>query len=694
MRFRHLALTCLFLLFATVSVANDVDPYLWLEDVEGDSALAWVKDRSAKDTAQIEAVPVFKPIREKLLEIFNSSDRIPDPEVRGAWIYNFWQDKDHVRGIWRRTTRAEYIKDKPNWETVIDLDQLAAAENENWVWKGAVGLEPDHTHFMVNLSRGGGDAVVVREFDGKTKTFVKDGFTLPEAKSDIGWRDENSLWVGTDFGDGSLTKSGYPRFAKLWKRGTPLSSATMVHEVPADFVGLEAFSILTPEGRYDLVSETPEFFRGTTYIIRDNKNVKLEIPEDARLRGIFKKQMLVSLRTDWNVGGKTYPADALLAIDLEKFLAGGRDFSVLFTPKDRVALSGVATSQNRVVVSTLDNVKSRIYEHTLDKGKWSQKEVTLPGLGSAFVTGTTDLDDVYFVSYTDFLTPSSLYLLEPGKKLKQVKTTPEFFKTAGMTVDQYEAVSKDGTKIPYFIFMPKGYRANGKNPTLLYGYGGFEISMRPNYSGSVGSAWVERGGVYVLANIRGGGEFGPKWHEAAMKEKHQNAFDDFIAVAEDLIKRKVTSTEHLGIQGGSNGGLLVGASFVQRPDLFKAVVCQVPLLDMKRYNKLLAGNSWMAEYGNPDTEDWSYMEKWSPYQNLDANTTYPKVFFATSTRDDRVHPGHARKMVKKMTDMDKPVYYYENTEGGHGAAANQNQRAYLWALTYSYLWMMLGDVQL
>ncbi len=694
MRFARFTLFIALLLVATVAVADQVDPYMWLENVEGDSALAWVKARSAKDTAVLEAVPVFKPVQQKLLEIFNSSDRIPDPDVRGAWIYNFWQDKDHVRGIWRRTTRAEYVKTAPAWETVIDLDKLAASENENWVWKGAIGLAPDYKRFMVNLSRGGGDAVVVREFDATTNAFVDGGFSLTEAKSDVAWRDENSLWVGTDFGDGSLTTSGYPRFAKLWTRGTPVTSATMVHEVPADYVGLGAYSIYTPEGRYDLVSETPEFFRGTTYLIRDNKPVKLEIPEDAEFRGIFKKNLLVSLRSDWNVGGKTYPQDALLAIGLDDFLSGKRDFSVLFEPKERVALGAVDNTRNHLVVSTLDNVKSRIYEYTIEKGKWTSKEVPLPGLGSAGIVGATDTDDVYFVSYTDFLTPSSLFIVESGKKPKQVKSTPAFFNSAGMKVDQYEAVSKDGTKIPYFIFMPKGYTANGKNPTLLYGYGGFEISMRPNYSGSTGSAWVERGGVYVLANIRGGGEFGPKWHQAAMQEKHQNAFDDFIAVAEDLIKRNVTSPDHLGIQGGSNGGLLVGACFVQRPDLFKAVVCQVPLLDMKRYNKLLAGASWMAEYGNPDTDDWSYMQKWSPYQNVDAAATYPKVFFCTSTRDDRVHPGHARKMVAKMTDMNKPVMYYENTEGGHGAAANQNQRAYLWALTYSYLWMMLGPVQL
>jgi len=423
--------------------------------------------------------------------------------------------------------------------------------------------------------------------------------------------------------------------------------------------------------------------------LRDGQLVKLEIPEDAELQVIFKEQMLFSLRTDWTVEGTTYPADALLAIGLEDFLAGGRTFDLLFQPEDRVSLGGVSTTRNHLLVTTMDNVRSKLFKYSLTDEGWSHEGLELPGLGSAGVRGTSDLNDDFFFTYTDFMTPSSLYFVRNGKAAQRVKSTPEFFNTAGMTVDQYEAKSADGTMIPYFIFKPEGFEANGKNPTMLYGYGGFEVSMRPRYSGATGTGWVERGGVYVLANIRGGGEFGPKWHQGAMQEKHQNAFDDFIAVADDLIARKITTPEHLGIVGGSNGGLLVGACFVQRPELFEAVVCQVPLLDMQRYNKLLAGASWMAEYGNPDTDDWEYIKTWSPYHNLDQDKDYPKVFFYTSTRDDRVHPGHARKMVKKMTDMDKPVYYYENTEGGHGVAANLNQRAYMWGLTYAYLWKML-----
>ena len=674
---------------ATICIAADEDPYLWLEEVEGEKALAWAKERSAADTEVIEAVPEFGEFHEKLLEIYNSRDRIPTPGIRGAWVYNFWRDADHVRGIWRRTFLDEYVKESPAWETVLDLDALAEAENENWVWKGASCLAPEYRYCMLTLSRGGADAAVRREFDAAAKAFVEDGFFVPEAKARVGWKDENTLWIGTDFGEDSLTTSGYPRFVREWKRGTALDEATTIFEGLVDDVAVGAYSIHTPEGRYDIVYKTPEFFRGSYFMIFGQRLVKLDIPEDASLQGFFKDQLLIALRSDWTVGGTTYPQDALLAIDLDAFLAGDRSFELLFEPSERISLGGVTSTHNYLLMTTLDNVRGRLYRLTLGDEGWTTEEVELPGMGTIAIGSTGDFDDSFFFTYTDFTTPSSLYLVRDDGAPEQVKSSPAWFDTDGMSVAQYEATSSDGTKIPYFVFMPKGFEADGANPTVLYAYGGFEVSRKPRYSGSRGFAWVERGGVYVLANIRGGGEFGPKWHQAAMKEKHQNNFDDFIAVAEDLIKRKITSPEHLGIMGGSQGGLLVGGSFVQRPELFKAVVCQVPLLDMKRYNKLLAGASWMAEYGNPDTDDWEYIKTWSPYQNLDPKKDYPEVFFWTNTRDDRVHPAHARKMVARMTDMDKPVYYYENTEGGHGSGANLNQRAYTDALQYAYLWMML-----
>ncbi len=688
---RHkLSLAFLITVFAAgLVVAADEDPYLWMEEVENEKALSWAKERSDADTAVIEQVPEFDEIQKTLIKIFNSRDRIPNPGVRGAWIYNFWRDEDHVRGIWRRTFLSEFVKDEPAWETVLDLDALAEDESENWVWKGADCLEPDYRHCMISLSRGGADATVEREFDAVAKAFVDGGFFIPEAKHRISWKNENALWVGTDFGEGSLTSSGYPRFVKMWNRGTPLDEAKTIFEGSVDDVAVSAFTMHTPEGNYDIVSKTPEFFRGTTYLRLGHRLVKIDIPEDADMRGVFKEQMLVSLRSDWTIGDTTYPQDALLAINLDKFLQGCRHFEVLFEPEERVSLGSVRTTLDQLLLTTLDNVRSRLYRLSFSDEGWAKEEIDLPGIGTIGVGSTSEVDDSFFFTYTDFVTPSTLYLVGNDGQYKPVKSSPAWFDSDGMNVVQYEATSKDGTKIPYFMFTPKGFEANGANPTLLTGYGGFEVSRVPRYSSTVGTSWVARGGVYVLANIRGGGEFGPKWHQGAMQEKHQNNFDDFTAVAEDLIKRKITSPEHLGIRGGSQGGLLVGGSFVQRPDLFNAVVCAVPLLDMKRYNKLLAGASWMAEYGNPDTEDWDYIKLWSPYQNLDPEADYPEVFFWTNTRDDRVHPAHARKMVARMDEMDHKVYYYENTEGGHGGGANLNQAAYTEALSYAYLWMML-----
>lgn len=666
------------------------DPYLWLEEVGGERALEWVEDRSGKDTAVLEAVPVFGEIHKKTIEIYTSDDRIPTPSMRGSWIYNYWRDTEHVRGIWRRTFLDEYMKDSPSWETVLDLDALAEAEGENWVWKGSNCLAPEYRHCMVSLSRGGADAAVQREFDTTTRRFVEGGFNVPEAKSFIDWIDADTLWIGTDFGEGSLTDSGYPRIVKQWKRGTTLEEATTIFEGSTDEVMTVGFSNQSPEGRYDIVTRTPEFFRGTSYLVLDGRLIKLDIPEDAQLDGFFKDHMLVTLRSDWVIDETTYPQGAFLAIGVDEFLAGDREFEVLFEPEERVAFGHFNATLNHLLITSLDNVRGRLFRLTPGDDGWTREEIALPGMGAVSIGSTSDLSDDFFFSYTDFLTPSSLFLVAGDDEPKIAKSSPSWFEPDGMTVEQYEAISTDGTNIPYFVVKPAGFSPDGANPTVLNAYGGFEVSKTPHYLGGIGPSWVARGGVWVLANIRGGGEFGPAWHMAAVKEKHQTNFDDFIAVAEDLIARKITSSSHLGILGGSQGGLLVGGAFVQRPELFEAAVCQVPLLDMKRYNKLLAGASWMSEYGNPDTDDWDYIQTWSPYHNLAPEADYPEVFFFTSTRDDRVHPGHARKMVAKMTDMDQKVYYYENTEGGHAAGANLNQRAYVWALTFSYLWMMLG----
>jgi len=663
------------------------DPYSWLEDVTGERALNWVREQNAVSTKELEASPAFELIRARLLSILDSKERIPYVSKHGEYYYNFWRDEKNPRGLWRRTTLAEFKKPEPAWEIVVDLDKLSTAESENWVWKGYDVLYPSYDRCLIFLSRGGADAKVVREFDLKAKEFIKTGFFLPEAKSEVAWRDKDTLYAGTDFGPGSLTSSGYPRVVKEWKRGTPLVDAKTIFEGKAEDVAVNA-SVDHDHGHtYELISRGVTFFTSEDYVRRANDWVRIDKPADANV-GTFEDQIVLRLRTDWSVGGKTYPAGALLATSFDNYLKGDRNLEMLFTPAERKSLAATTATKNFLVVNELDNVRNRLYLLQHRENRWTRTPLPAPDFGSVGINGIDpDESDDYFMTLTDFLTPSSLYYGTLGESnCEKLKSLPAFFNAADLEISQHEAVSKDGTRIPYFQVSRKGTPLNGKNPTLLYGYGGFEIPMLPVYNAGVGSAWLERGGVYVLANIRGGGEFGPKWHAAARKENRQRAYDDFIAVAEDLIARKLTSADHLGIEGGSNGGLLMGVMLTERPDLFKAVVCQVPLLDMRQFNKLLAGASWMDEYGNPDKPDeWAYISKYSPYQNVQAGRKYPRVLFTTSTRDDRVHPGHARKMVARMKEQGHDVLYYENIEGGHGGAANNKQSAFMSALAYTFL---------
>ncbi len=675
----------------SLRAAEPADPYAWLEDVTGERALAWAREQNAVTQRELEASPDFKAIHDRLLSIYDSNARIPAVAKRGEFFYNFWRDAQHVRGLWRRTTLAEYRKENPAWETVLDLDALAAAEKENWVWKGSDFLRPTYDRALLSLSRGGGDAVVIREFDVTMKAFVPGGFTVPEAKSDVTWRDRDHVYIGTDFGAGSLTTSGYPRIVKAWQRGTPLSAASTVFEGEAGDVAVGTWKSPDPGFAYEFVRRDITFFTATNFRVDGGKLTPLDLPIDAK-QGTFRDQILVTLRSDWTVGGKTFPAGALLALPWAKFMAGQRDFAVLFAPTARKSLAGYTTTRHDVIVNELDNVRNRLYVLTpRADGGWSRVPLAAPEFGSVAARAVDPESDDYFLDVADFLTPTSLEYGTLGQpERERLKQLPAFFNAAGLEIAQREAVSKDGTRVPYFMVSRKGLALDGSNPTLLYGYGGFEISETPFYSGGTGAAWLERGGVFVVANIRGGGEFGPAWHQAALKEKRQNAYDDFIAVAEDLIARKVTSPKHLGIQGGSNGGLLMGVMLTERPDLWGAVVCQVPLLDMKRYSHLLAGASWMGEYGNPDVpEEWAYISRYSPYQNVKEGVHYPRTLFTTSTRDDRVHPGHARKMVAKMEAQHHDVLYYENTEGGHGGAANNKQQAYMAALAFTFLWKQL-----
>jgi len=703
------------------------DPYLWLEDVEGERALAWVRERNAEAQAVLEARPEFEPMRARLREVLDSKDRIPAIRRIGRHVYNLWQDGSNPRGLWRRTTLDDYSKPQPAWETVLDLDALGRAEATGWVWSGAQCFGPAYRRCMVGLSRGGADAVVQREFDLVDKRFVPGGFELPEAKSSVEWVDADTLYVATDFGPGSLTDSGYPRIVKRWSRGTPLDAAVMAFEAEPGDVAAGVQVDRTPGHERTVFVRALDFFSDRSFLLTPQGPVEVDKPRDAKL-GFAGPWLLLELRSDLVTAVRSFRAGSLLAADAAAYLRGDRRLLPVFEPSAARSLEAWDATRSQLLLTVLDNVTSRIEALRWDGAAWQRREIALPAatvdapprLGSASITSLYDplqdstaqpdpLAETVLVGYTDFLTPSSLYLAsvdaneakeKAAAPMRLLKRAPAFFDAEGMRSEQRFATSKDGTQVPYFIVWPKGAAADDAQapasaaptrPTLLYGYGGFEVSLTPAYASRMGPGWLERGGVYVVANIRGGGEFGPAWHQAALKANKQKSYDDFIAVAEDLITRRVTTPKQLGIMGGSNGGLLVGAVFVQRPELVNAVVCQVPLLDMRRYSKLLAGASWMAEYGDPDLPaDWASISAWSPYQNLKRGVHYPEVFFNTSTRDDRVHPGHARKMAAKMLGNGQPVLYFENIEGGHGGAADNAQRARIQALEFAYLWRQLG----
>ncbi|MBL0087787.1 MAG: S9 family peptidase [Ideonella sp.] len=681
------------------TVINAVqDPYLWLEDVLGERSLAWVNERNANSRATLEAVPAFVGIRDRLSAVLNSRELIPTVSRRGEFFYNFWQDAAHQRGLLRRTTLAQYRLAEPIWETVLDLDLLAKREGENWVLGGISWLEPSYRRVLLSLSRGGADATVVREFDVVDKGFVDGGYFVPEAKTDIRWIDENEVFIGTNFGPGTLSNAGYPLQSRRWRRGQALSEASIVIQGQPEDLTVSTAHDSTPGFERTFVYRHLDFINTEMFLLDGERLQAVDKPKDAGL-SFWREWVLISLRSDWAVAGRTWPAGTNLICKADDYLAGGRNFQALFTPTSTRTLSGMSMTASRILLVVQDKVVAKAEAWHFDGKAWLGQAVNAPFPGNLGLTGLHDphiandpLAEDYFQSYTGLLSPSTLSLrsAETGH-CELLKATPSFFDASGMRAVQRVATSRDGTPVPYFLVSPKGAQADGKNPTLLYGYGGFNQSMTPSYLGTQGVGWLERGGVYVLANIRGGGEFGPTWHEAARGANKQKSYDDFIAVAEDLIASQVTSPRHLGIQGGSNGGLLVSAVMVQRPDLFNAVVCQVPLTDMQRYHLLLAGASWMAEYGNPeDPAQWAYISKYSPYQNVKAGVKYPKVLFTTSTRDDRVHPAHARKLAARMLEQGHELLYYENVEGGHGGAADKQQLADLLALEFSFLWQQLG----
>jgi prolyl oligopeptidase len=667
----------------------DADPYLWLEDVTGQAALDWVKERNA-EAVKLLSGERFEDLRAEIRQVLDADDRIPYVRRRGDHLYNFWQDGEHPRGLWRRTTPADYRRARPGWEVLLDVDALAEREGESWVWHGAQVLRAGGYRLaLVELSRGGSDASVIREFDISQRRFVDGGFELAEAKSEVGWIDAGQIYVGTDFGPGSLTESGYPRLVKQWRRGSPLAEAAIVYEGEPQDVGVDAFHDPAEGFERDFVVRIVEFFRSQWQLRAGNGElVTIAAPEDAVL-DVHREWLLIRTRSPWRVGGTTYPAGALLAARFESFLAGDRDLTVLFEPDEHTSLTYHAWTRNHLILNMLRDVRSELAVLTPADGAWRRAELGAPRFAHTEIVDADPYDsDEYMLVSSGFTEPATLRHGHIGGELEAVKAEPPFFDSAGLTVRQFFAASDDGTKVPYFVVGPD--QPDG-GPTLLTGYGGFEVSRTPSYSGIVGRGWLARGGTYVVANLRGGGEYGPRWHTSAIKEHRHRVYEDFAAVAKDLVDRGIVSRGGLGIEGASNGGLLMGVMLTRYPELFDAIVCQVPLLDMRRYHELLAGASWMAEYGDPRVPaEWEYIRPFSPYHNVSPGRPYPPVLFITSTKDDRVHPGHARKMVALLRETGYDVTYYENIEGGHGAAADNEQLSRKWAFALEFLWQRLA----
>jgi prolyl oligopeptidase len=662
------------------------DPYLWLEDITGDDALAWVRAHNEPTIAELGGDD-FEQMRAEALEVLDTDARIPYVRRRGDHLYNFWRDAANPRGLWRRTTLESYRTEQPDWEVVIDLDAIAAAEDENWVWAGADVIEPDHALALVSLSRGGSDAAILREFDMHTREFVADGFELPEAKTQISWEDENSVLLGTDFGEDSLTESGYPRLVKRWRRGQPLADAETLFSAASTDVIVAASVDRTPGFERTLLRRAIDFFNDEVYELRGSEWARIDAPTDATV-SCHRDWLLIELRTDWRTGSAEYAAGSLLAADYEEFVAGTADLAVVFEPDEHTSLHHYAWTRDKLVLVTLADVASRV--EVVTPGSWrAEPVVDVPANTNTVIATADHLGDEIFLDSSGFDTPSRLLYGTAEGELTEVKRAPSFFDAADLVVTQNFARSDDGTAIPYFVVGHRHVQAPG--PTLLGGYGGFEVARTPGYDGVLGRLWLSRGGTYVLANIRGGGEYGPTWHTQAMREGRHLVAEDFAAVARDLVAKGITTVEQLGAQGGSNGGLLMGIMLTKYPELFGALVCSVPLLDMRRFHLLLAGASWVAEYGDPDNpDDWEFISKYSPYQNISPDKPYPSVLITTSTRDDRVHPGHARKMTAALEAAGYPVSYYENIEGGHAGAADNAQTAFRSALIHRFLWSKLS----
>jgi prolyl oligopeptidase len=672
------------------------DPDAYLEEIEGKAALDFARAENARSLPRLQGDPRYAGLHAEALAIATAKDRIPAAAFAGdGSLRNFWQDADHVRGIWRTVDLDSYRAARPAWRTILDLDAVAKAEKANWVWKGVDCLPPDDRLCLVQLSDGGKDAVTVREFDAKAGTFVAGGFVSPESKQDTAWLDADTLLIGRDWGEGTLTESGYPFVVKAWKRGTPLSAAREVFRGAKTDVADQPMVLRDADGRVQaaLVLRAVSFFETEHHLITDNGTVKLPLPLKSTLRGLVDGQLIFTLQQDWPAQG--LKTGDLAAYDLARLKAdpAAARPELILRPNASQAVEDVAATRNRLVVALYENVKGAVLSLQHGPKGWFSTRLDLPKDVSVGIGSTSDRDDQVLINVAGFLTPNTQWLADAASGEREaIKAMPARFDASKEVVEQYWATSRDGTKVPYFVVRPKGLKFDGQAPTVLYAYGGFQVSMTPSYSGAMGKLWLERGGVYVVANIRGGGEFGPAWHEAGLKANRQRVYDDFFAVSEDLIARKITSPRRLGIMGGSNGGLLMGVALTQRPELYNAIVIQVPLFDMLGYTHIGAGASWVGEYGDPAIPaERAVIERYSPYQNLRAGRPYPEVYIETSTKDDRVHPAHARKAAARLKALGYPYYYYENIDGGHAAAANLNETAKRLALEYTYLTLKLVD---
>ena len=681
---------------AAPAAAGDYE-FSYLDEIEGERALAWARAENERTLAALTSDPRYQQMHDRALQILQARDRIPGVSFRPDGLHNFWQDQDHVRGIWRRTTLDSYRTDNPQWETILDIDALSAAENANWVYRGGQCLPPEETRCLVTLSDGGRDAVEIREFDTTTRQFVPGGFRLPVGKQSVTWLDRDTILVAREWGPGTMTASGYPFVVKQLRRGQTLDQAQEVFRGTAQDVQAGPVVLRDAAGRVHAVGfrRGVDFFNGEYHVRMGDRLVKLNLPPKANPAGIVDGRLLVHSDEAWESHGTRFPADAIVSYDLNEWKRDPNAArpSLVWAPGERQTLSGLSTTSDSLLVTILDNVRGRAVAMNFENGRWTSRPIALPANSTIGIAAADDQSDRAMFSVADYLTPNSLWYYDGATgRVETIKTTPARFNAANHIVEQHEAVSRDGTRIPYFVVRPRGMRMDGSTPTLLYGYGGFQVSQVPSYSGTMGALWLEQGNAYVVANLRGGGEFGPQWHQSAQGANKQRTWDDYIAVAEDLIRRRITSPRHLGVVGGSQGGLLVGTAITQRPELFNAAIVQVPLFDMLRYHTMSAGASWIGEYGDPRIpEQRAWIEAYSPYQHLTPGRTYPTPFILTSTKDDRVHPGHGRRAAARLAQLGQPYYYYENIDGGHSAAANLRESARRVALEYIYATKRLVD---